>query len=223
MQSSPRPSSTYIFTSLTIYQGMMEKEEGTGQRPGSQETPASEETMDISTLKATGFKMSKVQTGLLMCALCVRNLKYSVNALVTNQPVLHLPCGLGYHNCDNSAPNHLGSLPKIFGLRLGRFSVHACRWGVNTNLGQGQRHLGTQTNTSRRHWYLFHRKYFERGLSLHIYVDCGTSCTRPRRRWAPDFVKHHHLGSFLHEVLQSYMSVSGLELIFPGSAPNGTV
>ena len=56
---------------------MAEKEEGTGQ------TAPSEETVEISTSRETGFKMSKAQTALLIFALCVRNLKFLFDALVT--------------------------------------------------------------------------------------------------------------------------------------------
>ena len=123
--------SSYLFKLLTIVSSLPGTPEGTGQ------APPSEETMKISTTEKTGIKMSKVQTALLMFALCVCNLSYSVSALFTDQPVLYFPCGPRCHHCDNSASYHLGPLPLIFGLRLGRCSVHACRWGVNTDLGQG--------------------------------------------------------------------------------------
>lgn len=108
---------------------MPEKQDGSGP------TPASEEATEMSTPTQTGTKLSKIQTGLLMFALCVRSLNYSVTALITNQPVLRFPRGPGCHHYHDSASNHLGPFPLILGLRLGRCSLHAYRWGINTSLG----------------------------------------------------------------------------------------
>ena len=197
---------------------MPEMKESTAQSPAS-----SVEAVEMSTSEPTESKMSTTQIALLMFALCVCCSDCYVVALLTNQSVLNFSRGFGHHYRDDSASNHFGQFPLILGLRVGWCSLHACGWGVDTGLGQDQRHLGTQTCPSHRDWYFLRRKHSQCGLSLDEHVDCGTNCTGYRWWWAPDFVQHCHLGSFLSTVAAWYRSVFELKLMVQGIAPSTTV